>query len=83
MKKPDANEIIEFLNEKWKNQACPMCGGHEWTVGDRMFELREFNNGSITVGGPSSSVAPVIPVVCSNCGNTILINTLATGLLKE
>lgn len=84
MKKPTGQEVIAYLNSKWKNQTCPMCGNRAWNVTeDKIFELREFNDGNLVVGGPGSSIYPVIPVTCGNCGNTIFVSALSTGLMKE
>lgn len=83
MKKIDSNKIINFLNSKWQGSTCPMCHAGNWNVSNKVFELREFNNGDLVIGGPSNAITPVVPVICSNCGNTIFINVLSTGLLKE
>lgn len=48
----------------------------------QIFELREFNDGNFVLG-PNSAITPVIPVTCSNCGNTVFVNALIAGLLKE
>jgi len=42
-----------------------------------MFQLSQYN--PLILGGP---VIPVIPVVCNNCGNTILVNAITAGLLS-
>lgn len=83
MRKASGNEIINFLNSKWNGAPCPMCHGREWNVTDKFFELREFNNGDLIIGGSNNAITPVIPVTCKNCGNTVFINALTTGLLKE
>lgn len=83
MRKADGNQIIQFLNERWKGAVCPLCGTGNWQVVDKYFELREFNDGNLVLGGPNSSIIPVIPVSCNNCGNTVFINALTTGLLGE
>ena len=83
MNKPSSQEVIDFLNSRWGSAPCPMCNGRRWTVSDKVFELREFNDGNIVVGGPNSSVTPIIPIVCEYCGNTLFINALTTGLLRE
>lgn len=83
MNKPDGEEIIEFIHSHWSNQICPMCGGRAWNVSDKIFELREFNDGNFVLGGPNSSIVPLIPVTCNKCGNTIFINALSTGLVKK
>ena len=83
MGKINAGKTIEFLNTRWNGAACPLCGGTEWTVTDKSFELREFNNGNLVLGGAKSSIVPVIPVTCSKCGNTVFINAIVANLLEE
>jgi len=45
----------------------------------KIFQLSEFHEGNLVVGGP---LIPVIPVTCTNCGNTVLVNALISGALK-
>jgi ribosomal protein S27AE len=79
--KVNAEKLVNHLNEKWKGRTCPMCGGGPWNASDMAFELREFNEGNLVVGGVP--ITPVIPVTCSNCGNTILINAVVAGLVTK
>lgn len=67
----DTKKFIKFLNSKWINQKCILCGKRELVVEDKAFELRQFHGGNMVVAG---SVLGVIPITCSNCGNTIFIN---------
>lgn len=83
MNKINGQELINYLNDKWHGARCPLCGEGNWSVTDKVFELREFNDGNFVLGGPNSAITPVIPVTCANCGNTVFINALVTGLLKE
>lgn len=83
MKTANGDKIIRFLEERWKGAGCPMCGGKEWRVSEKYFELREFNDGNLMLGGPNGAVMPVIPVTCNICGNTVFINALNTGLLED
>ena len=72
-----SEQIIKHLSTKWKGRNCPMCGSGNWTVSDKVFELREFHDGNIVLGaGP---IIPLIPVTCSSCGNAILINAIVSG----
>ncbi len=81
MEKKTSEDLIKFLNEKWQDQACPMCNEKKWVVQDKVFELREFHEGDLVLGG--TPIIPIIPVTCQNCGNTILINALETGVVKS
>jgi hypothetical protein len=80
MSKIDAQKLITFLNTKWRNHPCPICTVGSWNVQDSSFELREFNEGNMVLGGP---VIPVVPVVCNNCGNTVLVNAIMAGLVEK
>lgn len=79
MAKFDGQKAIVHLQAKWAGRPCPMCGVSDWNVHDSTFQLTEFNQGSMVIGGP---VIPVVPVICKNCGNTILINAIIAGLIK-
>jgi len=70
--------VIAFLNSRWGNRSCPMCNEGPWSVQDRVFQLNEFHQGSLVVGGP---LIPVIPVSCGNCGHTVLVNAIIAGVL--
>ncbi len=72
--------LLEHLRLKWLGRPCQMCGQGNWNVSDKLFELREFHQGSLSIGGP---LIAVIPIVCTNCGNTILINALAVAGLVQ
>lgn len=81
MKRLDTDKMIKFLNDKWKNRNCVLCGNNQWTVSDTIHELREYQDGSLVIG--SSNIVPVVPIVCKNCGNTIFINPIIAGAVKE
>jgi hypothetical protein len=80
MSKIDGNKMIAYLQEKWRGRSCPMCGVTNWNVQDSTFEIRQFSEGNMVLGGP---IIPVVPVVCNNCGNTILVNALMAGVVKR
>ena len=76
----DVDQLIKHLKEKWAGRPCQQCGVGDWQVQDSAFELRQFHGGGLRIGGP---LIPVVPVVCSNCGNTILVNALIAGALER
>lgn len=75
------DKLINILNEKWGNRPCNMCGTGNWLVSDKVFELREFNNGDLIIGG--GPITPLVTITCSECGNTILINPIVIGVLDK
>ena len=79
MAKIDTEKFIEHLRAKWGNsRPCPVCGGTNWTVGDSSYELREYRGGDFLVG--QVPIMPLVPVICTNCGNTILINSIVAQI---
>jgi hypothetical protein len=74
----DTNKVIHFLTEKWGNRDCPMCAKGPWEVQEKAFQLSEFHHGNLIVGGP---LIPVIPVTCTNCGHTVLVNAIISGAI--
>jgi hypothetical protein len=72
--------VLAHLTQKWANRPCPMCEKTAWSIEGSSFELREFNHGNMIVGGP---VIPIIPVVCTNCGNTVLVNAILAGAVER
>jgi hypothetical protein len=78
--KIDSNRLIEHLRKKWKGHPCNMCGIGDWNVQDVAYELRQVSAAALALGGP---LIPVIPVVCNNCGNTVLVNAITAGVMKS
>lgn len=74
--KINTEALLEHLKVKWQGRPCQQCSIGNWSVQDTAYELRQFSNGSLVAGG---TVMPVIPVICSNCGNTILVNAIIAG----
>ena len=78
MKKIDPDKLNKILNHiklKWKSQSCPMCRESAWNVNSMVYELREFKGGGLVIGG-DSTIIPVTPITCTNCGYIVLLNTM-------
>ncbi len=56
---------------------CCICQGSDWNVSDTIFELREFNNGSLGGG----AIQPIVTLTCLNCGQTIMQNAIKVGVV--
>jgi len=78
--KVDSQKLLNHLNSKWQGRPCQMCGVGNWTVSDSIFELREYNQGNMVIGG--GPLIPVVPVTCNNCGNTVFVNAIKAGLIE-
>lgn len=80
--KIDSDKLIEILKEKWSDKNCPMCDKNKsgWIISEKIYKIKEYNEDNYLLCD-TSSVMPIIPIICSNCGNTILINPLALNLI--
>lgn len=79
----DRQRIIDSVNNKWTRPgSCPMCNNQGLSVIPNIFELREYNNGDIIVGGKQGTI-PVVPIGCPNCGYTMFINAILAGVIKK
>ena len=74
----DTNKVIAFIAQKWSGRSCPMCGSGPWSVQDKVFQLSEFHDGNMVIGGP---LIPVVPVTCNNCGYTVVVNAILAGAI--
>lgn len=77
----EQQRALDWINQKWKDKICPICGDMHWTIMSVM-ELRQYENGSIILGGNSVTL-PVVPVICNNCGYTRFFNAMMIGALKQ
>lgn len=74
--------LIDKLNQIWPApRKCPVCQNQQWNISDTIFELREFQEGNLLIGG-DSRIYPVITVTCMNCGNTLFLNALSLEIVK-
>lgn len=78
----DSDKLIKHLTGKWQGRNCPMCNQGNWNVSDKIFELREYNGGSMVIGG-NSPIVPIIPVTCDNCGNVLMVNAIVAQVLEQ
>lgn len=76
----DTEKFIAFIGQKWEGRSCPMCGKGPWTVQDKVFQLSEYHGGSLVVGGP---LIPLVPVTCTNCGYTVVVNAILSGAISS
>lgn len=79
--KVNKERLLQVINEKWSNKQCPMCGKNNWTFNGDIFTMLEVTeNKMLNLGG---KMLPLTPMVCNECGNTILINPLTINCAEE
>lgn len=61
---------------------CAACGKDNFTLVDKIYELREFNEGNVIIGGPDSSVIPLVVLVCVDCGALVTLSAIKLGLFN-
>ena len=73
-------KISAALNARTGGQKpCAMCGQTKWNVIDKFVAMPVIDHPqpmALVVGG---ATMPLVPVVCTNCGNTHLINVRVLG----
>lgn len=78
------NKLNEIVSRRGIGQTitCSICGGTHWTIGElvNLPVQTIFNPGSITIGGPTM---PMCPLVCDVCGNTLWLNLIKMGIIKS
>jgi hypothetical protein len=75
------NKAMAHLNSKWVGKReCSVCKNNSWNIHPQVYEMRQFNEGGMVLGGP---LLPLIIVECNNCGNTISINAIKAGVVSS
>jgi hypothetical protein len=70
---------IRWVQEKWgSSRQCPYCGNPGWAIGIPVELLTE----PLMPDKPVAKLVPVFPVVCTNCGNTVLVSAPYAGVGK-
>ena len=80
--KVDKTDLQKALQLKYTEgpRECLLCGGQMvWDL--TIFELREYNKGSLVLGGKDSSLAPLIIATCQSCGHVEFFNAIKLGLI--
>lgn len=72
---------INWLRAKWGEEAraCPYCDNEAWTVGTPVYLDVGFG-----LAEPGfSTMSPLFPVMCTNCGNTVFISAVIAGVVSD
>ena len=78
--KVNQEKLIKLLHEKWNGIACPYCQSAQWNVDPAIMTTIEVGEDKgMKIGG---RFMPFITVMCKNCGNTVLVNSLVLGCLE-
>ena len=74
--------LIEHLTSISPNGIkCPICGNDTWTASPTVFQLREFENGNLTLRA-GSPIVPLVALTCDKCSFVHLLNASTIKLLE-
>lgn len=72
-------QITSAIASKNVTGRCPLCGNLKWTLVDGFVYLTlQQDFAGVYIGG--SGGLPSVAIVCTNCGNTHLLNLVTLGL---
>lgn len=77
----EQKDIVSKKIQKHLTGSCQVCNERRWIMNDTIFELRPYNQGTLTVGG-GIPIQPLVSVICDNCGNTLFFNAIKIGAIK-
>jgi hypothetical protein len=80
--------VVSWLGQKWGNgnaaalPVCSMCKSPQmtWKLIGYVMTPVVFAKGTVNLG---STVVPVVPIMCSNCGNMHFVNAVVMGILNQ
>lgn len=84
---PEIAKVREWVVQKWGNgkaealPPCPMCkqDSISWIGPVSMYTPISLDDRNIFLNGP---IMPLLPIMCSNCGNTVLVNGILAGIMS-
>lgn len=72
---------LAWIKERWgEDRACSICGHTNWGVGESLGLKAWPVPDLFRAFGGNPGVYPVIPVVCTYCGHTQLLNGVTAGI---
>jgi zona occludens toxin (predicted ATPase) len=80
MQKVNTADFSRFIKENWKGRPCQMCGNLDWKIQGAVFQLVPWGEDQVVMVAGTTNV-PVVPVICTQCGNTVLVSAKIAGLV--
>ena len=75
----DKQKVINWLQSKGQDPACPFCGVRQWVIADHLVQpVTVGGGGSLQLGGAGY---PQVMLISPPCGYTVLINAVIAGVL--
>lgn len=72
-------KIIAYMQETWSARRCPVCQGANWQLAEPVALITVES-----VGEADALFFEAIPVICLECGNSILVSLdVVAGLMED
>lgn len=79
MSPENRTRILAAIQEKAPTQGnCTVCGSPTFTLADGFLSLTVTDNAVAPIGSPPR--LPSVALICSKCGNTVILNLFRLGL---
>ena len=75
----DYAKVAGFLAINDGNKGCSFCGTSNFSLHNTIYQLSEFRQGAIAVGGP---LIPIVVLQCDKCGKVDFYNALHLGVVE-
>lgn len=75
--KVEKDRLDKYL-KKINSSSCPLCGNQKWVITGDVFQVSDYKKKGDRSGG---AILPVVPIICTNCGNILFINALVAKLI--
>lgn len=66
-----SEKAIKHIKDKWVTHDCGLCNKNDWDISDDIFKLYR----------DDMATMPFVTVICTNCGNTVLINAIVAEII--
>lgn len=74
-------KLRKWFDEKCRLGPCPACNQSRWNADEMIGSLRLGNGGDVNIA--NAGIAAFVPLVCLNCGYTMLFSATIMGLAPK
>ena len=74
----DEQALKDYLAKLQKSSKCPLCGKRNWMASNQLFKISEYASEGIY-----NKCLLIFPVCCENCGYSIFVNGIISGLIPN
>lgn len=79
MSKLNVEKLKRNTIGKWVSESCPLCNEKKWDIQSEIFSIPQYQSNNQF----PQKIFPVVPIACTNCGNTIFVSALYAGVIDS